>query len=111
MKAVTDLRPKTVRILGREYTIKYSEDITELGLCDTEDCEITISEGQHPVEMADTIVHEILHGVFYLMDVGLSSEQEEFVVRKVATGLTQVLMDNPHLLTYLANAGPPPRRR
>lgn len=111
MKTVTDLRPKKVRILGREYSLKYTEDITELGLCDTAECKITIQEGQHPVEMADTIVHEIMHGVFYLMDVGLNAEQEENVVRKLATGFTQVLMDNPHLLTYLANAGPPPRRR
>jgi hypothetical protein len=111
VKTVDDLRPRKVRILGREFTIKYTEDATELGLCDTVDCEITIQEDQHPVEMADTIIHEIFHGIFYLMDVGLSSEQEEFVVRKIATGFTQVLMDNPHLLTYLANAGPPPTRR
>lgn len=111
MKTATDLRPKKVRILGREYDLKYTGDITELGLCDTTECKITIRDDQHPVEMADTIVHEIFHGVCYLMDLGLNAEQEENVVRKLATGFTQVLMDNPHLLTYLANAGPPPRRR
>ncbi|QDB71009.1 hypothetical protein bb8_p34 [Bordetella phage vB_BbrP_BB8] len=111
MKTVTDLRPKKVRILGREYDIKYTPDIVELGLCYTDKCQIKIRDDQHPVEEADTVLHEVMHGLCALMNLNLSDEVEEHVVRKLATGLTQVFMDNPHLVTYLANAGPPPRRR
>ena len=111
MKTVTDLRPKKVRLLGREYTFKYTEDIEELGLCSPSSCKIKIREGQHPVEEADTVLHEIMHGLCFLMNLGLTDDGEEHVVRKLATGLTQVFVDNPDLLTYLANAGPPPRRR
>ena len=111
MKTVRSLRPKQVRILGREYTITWDEDLGVFGMCDTESGEITVRPGVHPVEEADTVIHEILHAIAFLMNIGLSDKVEENVVRKMATGLTQVFMDNPHLLTYIANAGPAPRRR
>lgn len=111
MKTIESLRPKKVRILGREYNINYTEDLKPLGQCDVEECTIQVRTNVHPVEEADSLLHEIMHGVFYLTDVGFSAEQEEHVVRKLATGLIQVFMDNPNLLTYLANAGPAPRRR
>lgn len=109
MKTNTSLRPKKVRILGREYKVKYSDDVGALGTCAPTQCRIEIAEDQHPVEEADTFVHEIFHALFFLMDIGLTEKQEENVVRKLATGFTQVLLDNPHLLTYLANAGPAPK--
>lgn len=111
MNSFTDLRPKKVRILGREYKIKFTEEITELGLCSPWKCKIQVQEDQHPVEEADTVLHEIMHALCALMNLNLTDEVEEHVVRKLATGLTQVFVDNPHLLVYLANAGPPPRRR
>lgn len=111
MKTVSTLRPKKVRILGREYDIEYTDSIKELGLCTWTECKIQIQEGQHEVEEADTVLHEILHAIHALMNIGLSSKVEETVVRKTATALIQVFLDNPQLVTYLANAGPPPRRR
>lgn len=111
MKTATDLRPKKVRLMGREYSIKYTDDLQVLGDCTPSKCQIRIQEGQHPVEEADTVIHEIMHGICYLMNLDLSDEMEEHVVRKLATGLTQAFVDNPNLLTYIANAGPLPRKR
>lgn len=106
-------RPKTIRILGRDYKVYYRDDMGEgfYGLCDPEDCEIDIREGLHPVEEADTVLHEVLHAVHFLMDIGLNPRMEENVVRKTATGLIQVFADNPRLLAYLTEALSPSRRR
>lgn len=91
--------------MGRRFRVSYKDDLDgNLGFCEPHRCKIEIENGQHPVEEADTVLHEVLHAVFYLMDVGLPPDAEEFVVRKVATGLMQVFQDNPRLLTYLANA-------
>lgn len=111
MKNFEDLRPHKLRIMGREYTVRYPEDLEVLGECRAEDCEIDVQDGQNPVEEADTVIHEVLHAIHFLMDIGLSHKVEEQVVRKMATGLMQVFADNPHLLMYLANAAEPPRRR
>lgn len=111
MKKVKSLRPKQVRILGREYDIMFKDDIGAMGLCYTTQGKIEVQEGQHPVEEADTVLHEILHAIHFLMDIGLSSKTEESVVRKTATALTQVLLDNPKLVTYIVNSGPLPRSK
>nr|WLW40598.1 hypothetical protein HIBIKMCM_00031 [Ralstonia phage BOESR1] len=97
--------------MGRTYEITFEEDLDVLGECGTIDCHIAIKENQNPVEEADTVLHEVLHAVHFLMDIGLSPKLEEQVVRKMATGLMQVFADNPQLLMYLANAAEPPRRR
>ena len=111
MKDFEELRPRKLRIMGREYTVKYEDDLGVLGLCSPDECRIEIEDGQPPVEEADTVIHEVLHAIHFLMDIGLSHKREEEVVRKMATGLMQVFADNPHLLMYLANAAEPPRRR
>lgn len=111
MNGNESLRPEVVRILGRDYTIDFTDDINSLGLCDPEVCEIAIREGMHPVEEADTVLHEILHGLMFTMHVGLSFNKEEEVVSRLSTGLMQVMQDNPELLTYFANAGTPRKRQ
>lgn len=110
-----DARPSALKILGREYKVSYRPDFHLSGECNRENNSITVLDGQPGIEEADTIVHEVLHAVWWLMDIGLSN-QEEHVVRKLATGLTLVLKDNPQLLAYLS--GPkvcallkPPRRK
>lgn len=51
-------------------------------------------------ETADTILHEILHAIFYKMYVG-KGDDEEAVVSKLATGLVTVMKDNPELFKAL----------
>lgn len=96
-------RPTSLRILGRDFTLNYETNYPLLGECEADRQQITLRDSQAPIEEADTIVHETLHAVWYLMDIGLS-DHEEHVVRKLATGLTLVLKDNPHLLDYLKKA-------
>lgn len=100
MKA-KDYRPDSLRIMGREYKVSYEDDLSVLGLCGAEECSISIQEGQHTIEEADTILHEALHAIHYQFYFGLSSKVEERVVRGTATGLIQVFLDNPDFLKYL----------
>jgi hypothetical protein len=108
-------RPEALSILGRTFKVSYENNLDSLGLCECEGkSAIAIREGQAPIEEADTIVHEMLHAIWYVMDIGLH-KSEEHVVRKLATGLTLALKNNPQLLAYLSNPEvcallKPPRR-
>lgn len=100
-------RPTHVRVMGRDFIISY-EDVTllgtdALGRCDPGYCRIAIQNGQHPAEEADTVLHEILHAIWYCMSISEGGADEEAVVRRMASGLTGVFMDNPHLLKYFTD--------
>lgn len=99
-------RPEHVRVMGRDYLITY-EDVAllgtdSLGRCHHALCRIVIQNGQHPVEEADTVLHEILHAVWYCMSVAEGGADEEAVVRRLASGMMAVFMDNKHILQYFS---------
>lgn len=98
------LRPDVVRIMGRNYVILYEDKSIlgngAVGMCSQVNCLITVMEDQHPVEEADTLLHEILHAIWYCMALPEEGLQEEQIVRSMATGLMAVMMDNPKLLKY-----------
>ena len=52
-------------------------------------------------ETVDSIIHEVLHGLFAMFDLKMSDDQEEHVVSALATGLTTVMKDNPDLFPAL----------
>lgn len=101
--SLTKYRPHSLRILGREFQVDYEEEMdgNYVGFCYAQEGVIEIKEDQHPMEEADTILHEALHALFYLLDLGLSRTREERVVRLLSTGLIQVFADNPEFLNYL----------
>lgn len=102
MKKTT--RPEKLRILGRDFKIAYETNASLLGECEADRQQITIRDGQVPIEEADTLVHESFHAIWYLMDIGQTSDMEEHVVRKLATGFTLLLKENPELLKYLSKS-------
>ena len=51
---------------------------------------------QSPEMVLDTLIHEILHTVFYVYNVE-EEDDEERTVNTMATGFTAVLVDNPEL--------------
>lgn len=93
-------RPTTVRVLGRPVTIKYVKGLPDYGNFYAREALIKVREGLPAVEERDTLLHEILHAVWFFMDIGKPSN-EEHVVRKMSNGLTAVLQDNPELHQYL----------
>lgn len=52
---------------------------------------------------AETLLHEILHGVMDTQNIGLKDEEER-VVRGVSLGLSQVIRDNQKLFTEIVRA-------
>lgn len=107
------LRPIKVRIMGRDYVVVFDSDsllgLENLGTCNNHNCVIAVKDGQHPVEEADTLIHEIMHAIWYTMHISGSGAGEEEVVRRMASGFMGVLMDNPDLLKYLQAIQNPPK--
>lgn len=106
------LRPETVRIMGRNYVILYEDKSLlgsmAVGMCNQTQCIITVQEDQHPVEEADTLLHEIMHAVWYCMAIPDENVNEEQAIRSMATGMMAVIMDNPKLLKYFQSIQNPP---
>ena len=53
------------------------------------------------VSHANTILHEIMHGIVYQWNMDLDERVEESIVNSLTNGLTTVFVDNPQLLDYL----------
>lgn len=99
------LRPRIIKVLGRAYVISYEPalnlGVPNAGMCDNFNLVIHVLDGQHPVEEADTLIHELLHAIWFIMSIDHGGLDEEAVVRRLASGLTGVFLDNPELLAYL----------
>ena len=99
------LRPRIIKVFGRAYVISYEPALnlgaTSVGLCDNSNLVIHVLDGQHPVEEYDTLIHELLHAIWFIMSIDYGGLDEESVVRRLASGLTGVFLDNPELLAYL----------
>lgn len=92
--------PSKVRVLGRDLTIGYAgpaDGFTDSGEMCEERLAIKIQEGQIEIEEADTMLHETVHGVDYLLDLGLTERQ----VRLLATALIGIFQDNPEFTSYI----------
>lgn len=63
---------------------------------------IKIKEDQSPIEIGNTLIHEILHALFYIQGLNFPDKTEERIVLTLANGLTTVIKDNPGLLTTLS---------
>lgn len=98
-------RPKSLRIMGRQYGVNWEKTnllgSSAVGFCINTKLEIVVQDGLHPVEELDTLLHEIFHAIWFQMSINEHTPEEEVIVRKMAGGLTQVLMDNAHLQDYI----------
>ena len=68
--------------------------------------QITIQNGLSPLDEANTLLHEILHGVAYINSLTQSGQpldtenKEEVVINTITNGLAQVFRDNKWILPY-----------
>ena len=106
-----NLRPASVRVFGRLYGIRFVDQLVNddgdqlLGLCDKNALTIWVLTGQHPFEEADTVLHEILHAVYDVLQMDPEVDcDEESVASKFASGIMGVLADNPDLFPYIQAA-------
>lgn len=101
------LRPKQIRVNGKTYKILFNEknplvEYDNHGHCDNTKHIIHIEGEQVPSEEADTLIHEVLHAVWYQMTLtDIDDAVEERIVRALGTGLAGLFADNPKMLDYL----------
>ena len=95
--------PKSLRVGGRGYPITLAKDLSgAAGLCHY-GSRIEILRGQTPLETADTVIHEAFHAVLYQQGRASGGKTEETYVRALATGLVQLIRDNPKFGPWLAS--------
>jgi len=92
--------PKKLKIGYRDYTLRFSKAKKQAALGQTwvDDAKIVIDGRQEPKALANTVLHEALHGIYY--ESGLyrlidNDEKEEHIVTFMTDGLTRFIQDNP----------------
>ena len=115
MKNVYPYLPKTVRVGYKDYDIVVLSGVETMqqgvfGDHNNAKGEIRICPGLNAQEVANTLLHEILHAVWICFNIGCplvgskenQSISEERVVSGTANGLLSVIRDNPELFEFLA---------
>lgn len=93
--------PTIIRVLGRDVPVVFDESMEKAwGEYDYLQQIVRIQKGQHPAFEADTVLHELIHAIDDVMQLGMKERQ----VHCVASGVLALLKDNPHLLEYLRHA-------
>jgi len=86
--------PKVVKIVGHEYEVVmtprlFASDATS-GVCDTARHTITLDENFAESHVAETLLHEIIEGLNYHLEL----ELDHRILSALSEGLFQVLRDN-----------------
>jgi len=92
-------------IIKREKTT-FQKQSDAYGEYDHRQNSISIQSGLSPLDEANTLLHEILHGVAYINSLTQTGQpmdtenKEEIVINTIANSLSQVFRDNKWLLPY-----------
>ena len=98
--------PTKIKILHQVYKIRYWNKLGDLrgekgglcvGLCDYDTQIIDVLDtGQPRQQVADTLLHEILHAICKVMGIDTIHEhkQEEQTIRQLTAGFLTLLVDN-----------------
>jgi len=95
---------KKVRLVSTEYDIRpMTDEEKEIGeghgLCLKNDCLILYSPKAPQPMAADMVLHEICHGLWYVMSLE-EKDAEENVVSRLSTGLVSLFKDNPKFTAW-----------
>ena len=94
-------------IIIEHETVTFQKQSDSYGEYDHRKNSITIQNGLSPLDEANTLLHEILHGIAYINSLTQSDQpldtenKEEVVINTITNGLIQVFRDNKWLLPYL----------
>lgn len=91
--------PKKINILGFTYKIELVDSCTEIivggracfGSCDFIEQTIRIAKDQDYQQMVQTLLHEIIHAIDYIMSGNEGTQLEEKQTDLIATGLASVI--------------------
>ena len=103
--------PERIKIGYQDVTIEretstFSKQTDSYGEYDHRKNTITIQTELSDLDEADTLLHEILHGIAYINSLTISGmpldkeEKEEIVINQMTNGLMQVFRDNKWLLDF-----------
>jgi hypothetical protein len=100
------ITPTSLRIVGREFEVKMLDEYEgQVGGVDHPSCTINIKSGQQKLLEADTILHEAVHVLDEIFQLGLTERH----VYCLTGGIIALLRDNPELVKYLQDAIANPR--
>jgi hypothetical protein len=101
-----DLRPNGLIFMGRNITVSFIEEgpwgSDVYGDFYAKEQRIRVLDGLSPIEEVDTFIHEVIHMVMFYMHVMMGNVDEEMITHRLATGLSSVLVENPHVADYIA---------
>ena len=111
MEGINGRLEKTVKIGYQDIAIErdtttFQKQTDSYGEYEHRKNTITIQNGLQPLDEANTLLHEILHGIAYINSLTQTGEpldtenKEEVVVNTMTNGLAQVFRDNQWLLPY-----------
>lgn len=88
-----------LKVGGIVYDVVHSEGLSETdywGYYNPESCKITIDAKVNCQRKKETIIHELLHAVFYQSGIyhRINKDDEEYIVDMASRVLLQVLQDN-----------------
>lgn len=89
-----------LRILGKTWNCRFVDPIPGhniFGMYMADRCEIHLVKTQDPEQLADTLLHEVLHAIDYTLNMDLTEHQ----IHVLAAALYAVIADNPELISYL----------
>lgn len=102
--------PKHVKVLGKVYSITEDDGLMQdghaSGICKPWRAEIRVASVAELdlQQVRDCVLHEVFHAIF--SETGLTvdfkeDEDEEKIVRRMATAVLAVLRENPALVKFL----------
>lgn len=74
----------------------------ELGYYEADLHQIKLQANQKWHEEANTLLHELLHAIWWCYNLGDDDEQEEKIVKSLSNGLMELFARNPDVLTYFS---------
>lgn len=93
-----------LKIGYQDVEVKFS-DMEEYGCYHSDKGVIKIQEGTEGKEYLNTLIHEVLHAIYYTYGLKRlpdhTDEKEEHIVTTLGNALTQVITDNPELIDVL----------
>ena len=93
-------RPTRVTILNQDFKIEWLSTGDDQGSVDLNDCVIQVVKKYPRDTVVDTLLHEIIHAIHYVMGVKDSTTEEE-TTRALETGLCTVWKHNPKVFNWI----------
>lgn len=98
--------PKVIYVGTFDYDVEVKKLQTDLfGETDNTNSTISLHKKQSLANLRDTLMHEVLHAVFFASGIcrllGWDNETEEKAIRMLTPWLLQLIQENPALIEFL----------